>query len=61
MGMGQLVFLMVGHASYYSYRTVSVSERHTHIRAVVFHTLHRNIKNTQLCPYFVTFTMLARF
>ena len=37
-----------------------MSQRHAHIRAVVFHTLHIGLTNTRLCPYLVKFYMLAR-
>ena len=46
---------------YYYSRPVSVSQKHAHIRVVVFHTLHRGLRNTILCPYFFMFTMLAHF
>ena len=34
-----------------------MSQRRAHIRAVVFHTPHRGLRNTRLCPYVFTFTM----
>ena len=40
--------LQVGSASYSS-RPVSVYQWHAHIRAVVFHSLHRSQRDTRLC------------
>ena len=37
----------------------SVSQRCSHIRALVFHTLHRGLRNTILCLCLVKFTMLV--
>ena len=45
--------------SYYSYSwPVSVSQRRAHSRAVVFHTLHRGLRDTRFYPYLVTCTIL---
>ena len=42
----------------YSYKPVSVYLWLAHIRAVVFHTLHRGQRDTRICPYLVTFAKL---
>ena len=37
-----------------SYWPVSMYQRRAHIKAVVFHTMHRGLRDTRLCPYLIT-------
>ena len=41
------------------YWPVSISQRRAHIRAVVLQNLHRGLRNTRLCPYWVTCNILG--
>ena len=44
-----------------SYLPVSMSRRHVHNRAGVFHTLYIVQRDTIICPYFVKFSTLYQF
>ena len=49
-----VVIISTTSSSSSSHWPASVSQSNAHIRAVMFHTLHRSLTNTRLYPYLVT-------